>query len=50
MKLFNCYLHYSDGLTKHLKLNEKDFEETFDIWKHEIDTEELTYLKIRVIS
>lgn len=47
---FKCYLHYSDGLTKNLVLNEKDFDETFDVWKFEIESGELTYLKIWVLK
>lgn len=46
---FKCYLHYSDGLTKNLTLNQQELDETFHVWKDEIDSGELVYLKIKVI-
>jgi len=48
MKVYKCYLHYSDGLHKNLKLSKKEFDETFDVWKDEIDNGELVYLRIRI--
>lgn len=47
---FKCYLHYSDGLTKNLTLNQQELDETFHVWKDEIDSGELVYLKIKVIQ
>lgn len=49
MTKYKCYLHYSDGLTKNLRLTAMELEETFDVWKDEIESDELVYLKIRMI-
>ncbi len=48
MRVYKCYLHYSDGLNKNLKLSKKEFDETSLVWLHEIETEELVYLRIRI--
>jgi len=46
---FKCYLHYSDGLTKNLKLSEPELNETWDVWEDELASKELVYLKIRAL-
>ena len=54
MAQYKCYIHYADGLTKKLNLSQKEFDETFDVWKDEMDNEfgedELVYMKIRKIK